>query len=80
MRNWLMRKKKRPRILCLSESGGEDDADMHKHHGLFVPNVEYLKDPEGFSLTSVLRFGLRAVPCIQQLRSCKKESSRIALW
>ncbi|KAH0906159.1 hypothetical protein HID58_037986 [Brassica napus] len=36
----------------------ENDADMHKHHGFFVPNDEYLKDPEGFSLTSVLRFGL----------------------
>lgn len=41
-----------------SGAGGEDDADMHKHHGFFVPNVEYLKDPEGFSLTSVLRFRL----------------------
>ncbi|KAG2255585.1 hypothetical protein Bca52824_074879 [Brassica carinata] len=30
-----------------SGAGGEDDADMHKHHGFFVPNVEYLKDPEG---------------------------------
>uniref|UniRef100_A0A0D3B754 C2H2-type domain-containing protein n=1 Tax=Brassica oleracea var. oleracea TaxID=109376 RepID=A0A0D3B754_BRAOL len=39
-------------------AGGEDDADMHKHHGFFfflsnkhhgffVPNVEYLKYPEG---------------------------------
>ncbi|KAG2295820.1 hypothetical protein Bca52824_042489 [Brassica carinata] len=40
-----------------SGAGGEDDADMHKHHGQERLHVSLLQ---------------RHVPCIQQLRSCKK--------
>ncbi|CAF2268366.1 unnamed protein product [Brassica napus] len=58
MRNWLMRKKKRPQILCLSECARELVEKMMQ--------------------TCIST--MRAVPCIQQLRSCKKESLRIALW
>ncbi|CAN7025332.1 unnamed protein product [Brassica rapa subsp. trilocularis] len=47
MRNWLMRKKKRPRILCLN--------------------------PEGFSLTSVLRF--RLTSCVSIAASCAMHSA-----
>ncbi|KAF3545160.1 hypothetical protein DY000_02002613 [Brassica cretica] len=56
-----------------SGAGGEDDADMHKHHGFFVPNVDYLKDPEGFSLTSVLRS--RETSCVSTAASCAMHSS-----
>ncbi|WZY69786.1 hypothetical protein YC2023_002026 [Brassica napus] len=51
-----------------SGAGGEDDADMHKHHGFFVPNVEYLKDPEGFSLTSVLSELCHAFSSLEAVR------------
>ncbi|KAG5394571.1 hypothetical protein IGI04_024534 [Brassica rapa subsp. trilocularis] len=74
MRNWLMRKKKRPRILCLSECARElVEKMMQTCTSTMVSFFRMLKRLH----VSLLQ---RAVPCIQQLRSCKKESLRIALW
>nr|VDD38184.1 unnamed protein product [Brassica oleracea] len=45
---------------------------MHKHHGFFVPDVEYLIQ-KGFSLTSVLRS--RETSCVSTAVSCAMHSA-----